>query len=51
MITEADTCRKYVLKKLYSASWTDEQINEQKTITKTKLVALIPSILKFKGKL
>ncbi|CCJ35846.1 type I restriction enzyme, R subunit [Methanoculleus bourgensis MS2] len=33
MITEADTCRKYVLPKLYGAGWTDDQISEQKTFT------------------
>jgi len=33
-ITEADTCRKYVLPKLYEAGWTDEQISEQKTFTR-----------------
>jgi type I restriction enzyme R subunit len=32
-ITEADTCRKYVLPKLYGAGWTDDQISEQKTFT------------------
>jgi len=31
--TEADTCCKYVLPKLYSAGWTDEQISEQKSFT------------------
>jgi hypothetical protein len=30
VITEADTCRKYVLTKLYDAGWTDDQISEQK---------------------
>ncbi len=33
MATEADTCRKYVLPKLYAAGWTDDQINEQRTFT------------------
>ncbi len=33
MITEADTCRNYVLPKLYSAGWTNEQISEQKSFT------------------
>ena len=33
MTTEADTCRKYVVPKLYSAGWTDEQIFEQVTYT------------------
>jgi len=28
VITEADTCRKYVLPKLYAAGWSDDQINE-----------------------
>lgn len=38
MITEADTCRKYVLPNLYSAGWDDEQINEQKTFTDGRIV-------------
>lgn len=33
MATEADTCRKYVTPKLYSAGWNDNQINEQRTFT------------------
>ena len=33
MITEADTCRKYVLPKLYAAGWNDDQISEQKSFT------------------
>lgn len=37
-ITEADTCRKYVLKKLYEAGWNDDQINEQKTFTDGRVV-------------
>lgn len=37
-ITEADTCRKYVLPKLYSAQWTDDQISEQKTFTDGRIV-------------
>jgi len=28
MLTEADTCRKYVLPKLYVAGWNDDQISE-----------------------
>jgi type I restriction enzyme R subunit len=27
--TEADTCRRFVLPKLYAAGWNDDQINEQ----------------------
>jgi type I restriction enzyme R subunit len=37
VITEADTCRKYVLPKLYAAGWTDDQIYEQKTFTNGKV--------------
>ena len=37
-MNEADTCRKYVLPKLYAASWTDEQINEQRTFTDGRIV-------------
>ena len=37
-LTEADTCRRYVLPKLYTAGWTDEQISEQKTFTDGRIV-------------
>lgn len=37
-ITEADTCRKYVLPKLYAAGWTDDQLSEQKTFTDGRIV-------------
>src|SRR5207245_11485766 len=33
MLTEADTCRVYVLPALYAAGWNDEQIKEQLTFT------------------
>ncbi len=36
--TEADTCRKYVLPKLYAAGWNDDQINEQRTFTDGRIV-------------
>ena len=36
--SEADTCRKYVLPKLYAAGWTDDQISEQKTFTDGRIV-------------
>jgi type I site-specific restriction endonuclease len=36
--TEADTCRKDILPKLYSADWNDEQICEQRTITDGRIV-------------
>ncbi len=38
MMTEADTCRKYVLPKLYAAGWNDDQINEQKSFTDGRIV-------------
>jgi type I restriction enzyme R subunit len=37
-ITEADTCRKYVLPKLREAGWTDDQISEQRTFTDGRIV-------------
>jgi type I restriction enzyme, R subunit len=36
--TEADTCRKYVLPKLYAAGWTDDQISEQRYFTDGRIV-------------
>ena len=36
--SEADTCRKYVLPKLYAASWTDDQISEQRYFTDGRIV-------------
>jgi len=38
VLTEADTCRLYVLPKLYAADWTDEQISEQKSFTDGRIV-------------
>ena len=38
MSTEADTCRKYVLPKLYAAGWTDDQISEQKSFTDGRII-------------
>lgn len=38
MITEADTCRKYVLPKLYSSGWSDDQISEQRTFTDGRII-------------
>lgn len=37
-LTEVDTCRKFVLPKLYSSGWTDDQINEQRTFTDGRIV-------------
>jgi len=36
--SEADTCRKYVLPKLYAAGWNDDQINEQKSFTDGRII-------------
>jgi len=38
MSNEADTCRKFVLPKIYTAGWTDEQIAEQHPITDGRVV-------------
>jgi len=38
LLTEADTCRKYVLPKLYAAGWDDDRISEQKTFTDGRIV-------------
>lgn len=40
MITEADTCRKYVLPKLYKAGWNDDQITEQRYFTDGRIVII-----------
>jgi len=40
MTTEADTCRKYVLPKLYAAGWDDDQINEQRTFTDGRIMVI-----------
>jgi type I restriction enzyme R subunit len=38
--SEADTCRKYVLPKLYDAGWNDDQISEQKTFTDGRIIVV-----------
>jgi len=38
VINEADTCRKYVLPKLYAAGWNDDQISEQKSFTDGRIL-------------
>ena len=38
MLSEADTCRKFVLPKLYAAGWTDDQICEQRFFTPGRIV-------------
>lgn len=40
MITEADTCRKYVIPKLTESGWNDDQISEQKTITDGQVLVI-----------
>src|SRR5438093_3513046 len=37
-LSEADTCRKYILPKLYAAGWNDDQISEQKSFTDGRIV-------------
>ena len=37
-LTEADTCRKFVLPGLYAAGWDDDRISEQKTFTDGKII-------------
>lgn len=36
--SEADTCRKEVLPKLYDSDWKDDQILEQQTFTDGKII-------------
>ena len=38
MITESDTCRKYVLPRLYDAGWSDDQIAQEKTFTDGRVI-------------
>lgn len=38
MATEADTCRKYVLPKLYAAGWNDDQISEQRSFNDGRIM-------------
>jgi len=46
VITEADTCRKYVLPKLYESGWIDDQISEQKTFTDGRIVVVSDKVLR-----
>src|SRR5258705_2250718 len=39
-LTEADTCRKYILPKLYAAGWNDDQISEQKSFTDGRILVV-----------
>ena len=38
MPSEADTCRTYVVPKLYQAGWRDDQIGEQRTFTDGRIL-------------
>jgi type I restriction enzyme, R subunit len=40
VINEADTCRKYILPKLYAAGWNDDQISEQKSFTDGRILVV-----------
>ena len=40
MANEANTCRKFVLPKLYSAGWDDDRINEQQYFTDGRIVVV-----------
>jgi type I restriction enzyme R subunit len=46
MITEADTCRKYILPKLYEAGWTDDQLSEEKTFTDGRIVVVGDKVIR-----
>jgi type I restriction enzyme R subunit len=48
--SEADTCRKEVTPKLYEATWSDEQILEQRTFTDGKIVVFGRKARRKKGK-
>ena len=48
--TEADTCRIYVLPKLYGAGWTDDQIQEQHSFTDGRIVPTAKRIRRLKQK-
>jgi type I restriction enzyme R subunit len=50
MANEADTCRKYVLPRLYKSGWTDDQINEQRYFTDGRIVTLGRSHYRKPGK-
>ncbi|MEI7728863.1 MAG: DEAD/DEAH box helicase family protein [Verrucomicrobiota bacterium] len=44
MPSEADTCRKFVLPKLYAAGWNDDQIVEQRSFTDGRIVVSGPKV-------
>ena len=50
MLTEADTCRVFVLPALYAAGWTDDQIKEQLTFTPGRIVVAAGKVKRGKPK-
>lgn len=50
MSNEADTCRRYVLPKLYAAKWSDDQISEQKYFTDGRILVFRHQCKRKKGK-
>jgi type I restriction enzyme R subunit len=48
--SEADTCRKEVLPRLYDSSWTDELIVEQRTFTDGRIVVIGRKVKRKKAK-
>jgi type I restriction enzyme R subunit len=50
VITESDTCRKYVLPRLYQAGWTEEQISQEKYFTDGRIVPVGRGHLRKPGK-
>ena len=50
MSSEADTCRKYVLPKLYDAGWADDQISQERYFTDGRIVPVGRGHLRKPGK-
>jgi type I site-specific restriction endonuclease len=50
VVTEADTCRTYVLPALYAAGWTDEQIREQVSFTPGRIIVSGATVCRGKRK-
>ncbi len=50
MPNEADTCRRFVLPKLYAAGWDDDRISEQKTFTDGRIVVVGKKVRRRKQK-
>lgn len=50
MVTEADTCRKYVSPKLYEAGWSDAQIWQEKTFTDGRIIVVGTKVRRAKPK-